>query len=33
MNLNTIKAFRHEVYGCIGKAKDALSSWGYRIGS
>jgi len=24
MNLNTVKAFRHEVYGCFGQAKDAL---------
>jgi DDE superfamily endonuclease len=24
MNLNTLKEFRHEVYGCFGHAKDAL---------
>ena len=24
MNLNTLNEFRHEVYGCFGKAKDAL---------
>src|SRR5712691_10400029 len=24
VNLNTVKAFRHEVYGCFGQAKDAL---------
>src|SRR5258708_40265347 len=24
MNLTTLKAFRHEVYGCFGRAKDAL---------
>lgn len=24
MNLNTLKDFRHEVYGCFGRAKDAL---------
>src|SRR5258708_8294669 len=24
MNLNTMKEFRHEVYGCFGQAKDAL---------
>jgi hypothetical protein len=24
MHLNTLKAFRHEVYGCFDRAKDAL---------
>jgi hypothetical protein len=24
MNLTTLKAFRHEVYGCFGQAKDVL---------
>jgi len=24
MNFNTLKQFRHEVYGCFGQAKDAL---------
>jgi hypothetical protein len=24
MNLNTLNDFRHEMYGCFGKAKDAL---------
>ena len=24
MNLNTLKEFRHEMYGCFGNAKDAL---------
>jgi hypothetical protein len=24
MNLNTVKEFRHEVYGCFGQAKDAM---------
>ena len=24
MNLNILKAYRHEVYGCFGPAKDAL---------